>query len=328
MAYTEGVSDTPHIDLLCLANRSDGWLDAWWKLWVLLEARMREIVLDGPANDPVLCTVRPKFRGVLGDTTTAEDFISDALEKQSARAKQGTLLNDEHLASDLETVVRLLVSQRWILNRARTYALRMSAVGVGGMSRVSGTIERLDAGEETTLGSSVAAKSMAEAHSVVMMEQLDRGVPCLRLALRSTEQLTSVEETAASQAHPLLSEEEASTHVARSALEGRIDGGVEALRLALEKAQGSLRNFESRLVQEGLDQPGMEQRAQEELARRLTKLRARRILEPLEASQLKALFGLPSLNAAEKRNSKYRRAIGELFPDLFAEFLVITEQAE
>lgn len=328
MAYTEGVSDLPHIDLTCLAARSDGWGDVWWQLWVVLEARMREIVLDGPANDPIACRVRPMFRGVLSDTTTADDFISDTLEKQTARAEQGTLLSDEHLAVDLGTVVRMLVSKNWVMNRARTYAQRTSAVGVSGMNRDVATVERLDVGEETPFGASVAAKAVTETGTSVLMEQLDRGVPCLRLALESTERLTSVEETAASHTLPLLSEEEATTGVAREVLDKRVDGGLAALTLAHTAAQRSIRSDEKRLVEEGLEHPGREQRAQVDLVRRLTKLRARRVVEPLEASQLQTLFGLPTLNAAEKRNSKYRRALEGLFPELHGEFQGMKERTE
>ena len=47
--------------------------------WCVLEVRVRGVVLSGPANDPLECRLRPRFRGLLPDAHAAEDFTSDFL---------------------------------------------------------------------------------------------------------------------------------------------------------------------------------------------------------------------------------------------------------
>ena len=94
---------------------------------------------------------------------------------------------------------------------------------------------------------------------------------------------------------------------------------------ALGKVQTGCRTGadHDRCVQELIDHPGMTHRIREDVVRRQYKSIMRMLFEPLDAEQLQELLGLPSVNAADKRNSKYRAARPALFPELYAEYLAL-----
>jgi hypothetical protein len=306
-------------DLKRIADRADGWRDEWWLLWVALEGRIRGIVLLGPPNDPTLWSVQPGFRSLLHDPATAEEFISDVLASQLSKAEAGTLLPDALAALALDAVLPQLASTGWLRKRALTFAQRRGTTGVTGMAKDKRAVARLDDGESFTLAQTLVAPEERSA-ATNLISRLFAGEACLDIAIDSPESLTAIEETGASQTMPKLDPEGGNTTAVRHALEERIDGGIAALESEHSRGQAALTAEHERLVQEGIDHPGMEAQTCHENRRRQTKALARSLFEPLEAQQLQTLFGLPSLNAADKRNSNYRAARGRLFPALFEEF--------
>lgn len=313
-------------DLKAIHARAEGWLEHWWALWQRLEEHILNAILSGPHNDPGACRIRPRFAGLLRDQFTAIEFVSEILMDRQRRAEEGTLLNDELAELDVDEVLARLASASWLRKRALSFAALRDTGGVGGLPGDAKTLGSLDAGDEFTLRDSISAPESANDALIASLEltrALLEGKRLLRLEIESEKPLAAIEETAALQCWPRLDPNSENLPWIESSLAKRILGGMAALEDSHAESQKRLIDEHARCVTEQIDHPGMAANTREEVRRRQYKVVVRVLLEPLDAAQLQSLLGLPSINAADKRNSNYRGARSRLFPALFAEYLQV-----
>ena len=315
-------------DLKAIHARAEGWLEHWWDLWQCLEEHILSTIMLGPRNDPDACRLRPRFFGLLRDSFTAIEFVSEILMDRQRRAHAGTLLNDELVAMEVHEVVQRLASASWLRKRALSFAALRDTGGVGGLPSDVRSVGSLDAGEDFSLQDSIPAPGVVDDIRVESLDQtraLLEGVRLLRLDIQDTKPLTAIQETAAMQCWPRLDPNASVFSWISSSLGTRVVGGIAELDLSHAQARSRLQDEHDRCVTELIDHPGMAANTREEVRRRQYKAIVRLLLEPLDAAQLQTLLGLPSFNAADKRNSNYRRARAQLFPALYAEYLEVEE---
>ena len=322
--------DEPGIpDLQAIHDRAQGWEAQWWVLWQHLEAHIMGSILSGPMNDPDACRVRPRFRGLLRDTFSALDFISEILLDRERRARAGTLLQEELLQLEITEVVQRLASASWLRKRAITFSALRDTGGVGGLPAEARSIRSRDAGEDHALLDTLAAPDAHDPHACEPLQYtraLLRGCRVLRLEIDAGEPLGALQETASAQCWPRLDEEQENHPWISSWLSEHLAGGLAALARQHEESAERLHGDHDRCVEELVNHPGMAINTRQEVRRRQYRAIIRLLLEPLDATQLMALFDLPSVNAADKRNSKYRAARKHLLPDLHAEFDLVEER--
>ncbi len=311
-----------NINLQLIAERGDDWEAQWWALWSVLEEHLHRAILSGPANDPGSCRVRPIFKGILRDSFSAIEFIGHILDHHHRRAESGTLLSEEHCLFRCEDLLPRIASVSWLRLRALDFSALRDAGGVGGLpDSLKGTVS-LDAGEEFTMHERLESEeaSVATSDDLVRTKTIFAGGRMFELPLDDGVPLAAVEETASIQVWPRLLETAVAYAWISSSLGKKISGGTNSLDHAHEEARVRVKADHDRCVQELLDHPGMSHRVREDVLRRQYKSIMRMVFEPLDAEQLQVLLQLPSVNAADKRNSKYRAARPTLFPDLYAEF--------
>ena len=310
-------------NLKVIHDRDQGWEDQWWLLWQHLEAHILSSILSGPLNDPDACRLRPRFRGLLRDAFSALDFVSEILVDRQRRAQAGTLLDEEMAQLEIQEVVHRLASASWLRKRAITYSALRDTGGVGGLADKSRSVQSLDNGEEHALVDTLRAPESnpyADSEQLEITRALLRGMRVLRLDIASGQPLASIEETASVQCWPRLDPAYENHPWIASWLQEHMTGGVDGLDREHEDSLRRLQAEHEKCVDELIDHPGMTANTREEVRRRQYKALLRMLLEPLDAGQLMGLLGLPSVNAADKRNSKYRAARTRLLPELFAEF--------
>ena len=295
--------------------------------WCVLEARVRGVVLSGPANDPLACRVRPRFLGLLPDPHAAEDFTSDFLAVLLRKFDEGCFQTEDFRDVSAGEGLGRIASLSLIKNRVITFSRRLFAGGVTGLPGDAPGVSSLDAGEdggragsipafETTRDSDPSGRTSAEAVCLAAIE----GEAVLVLDL-SQVNARAVVATAGLQLHPRLDPVGADREIVTAAVDaalaaGRtIEGDVEP---AHQAAATNLERDIEEAIEERLSHPGMEPRTVDRWERRVMQFRARLVIQPLDGSEMTRLFGLPSVNAGEQRISNYRKALAKLLPDLAA----------
>ena len=319
------MSELQDIDLQLIADRGDNWESQWWSLWSVLEAHVHASVLSGPENDPGACRVRPLFKGILRDSFSAIEFIGHILDHHHRRAESGTLLSEEHCELSVRDLMPRIASVSWLRLRALDFSALRDAGGVGGLpDALKGTVS-LDAGDDFSMHDRIEEDSTSHPRpsELIHATSVFSGDSGFELPVEPGVPLAAVEETAAIQVWPRLLQTARAYAWISTFLDVKIAGGNDALGIAHDSAQARVAADHDRCVQELIDHPGMTHRIREDVLRRQYKSIMRMIFEPLDAEQLQQLLGLPSVNAADKRNSKYRAARSALFPDLYAEFLAL-----
>ena len=319
------MSELQDINLQCIAERGDDWESQWWGLWCVLESHLHAAVLSGPANSPESCNVRPLFKGILRDSFSAIEFIGHILDHHHRRAESGTLLSEEHCQLSVQDLMPRIASVSWLRLRALDFSALRDAGGVSGLpDALKGTVS-LDADDDFSMHERIEEESnfKGRPHGLDYVTSVFSGDKGFELPLEPGVPLAAVEETAAIQVWPKLIQTARAYAWISSYLSSNLIGGTDALALAHERAQLRVTADHDRCVQELIDHPGMTHRIREDVVRRQYKSIMRMLFEPLDAEQLQELLGLPSVNAADKRNSKYRAARPALFPELYAEYLAL-----
>lgn len=295
--------------------------------WCVLEGRVRGVVLAGPANDPLACRVRPRFRGLLPDTHAAEDFISDFLAGLLRKFDEGCFQGEEFRGVGMGEGLGRIASVSLIKNRVITFSRRLFAGGVTGLPGDAPGVFSLDAGEDGGRAGSIPAlqtreggedSGLTRAESVCLAAIGGEAVLVLDLSQVNARAIVA---TAGLQLHPRLDPGGVDREVVTAAVDaalasGRtIEGDVEP---AHQVAATGLEQEIEAAIEERLAHPGMEPRTVDRWERRVMQFRARLVIQPLDGSEMTRLFGLPSVNAGEQRISNYRKALVKLLPDMAA----------
>ena len=295
--------------------------------WCVLEARVRGVVLSGPANDPLECRLRPRFRGLLPDVHAAEDFTSDFLGFLLRKFDEGCYHTEDFRNLSASEGLGRIASVSLIRHRVITFSRRLFAGGVTGLPGDAPGVFSLDAGEDGGRAGSIPAS--VSAAGIDASSRTPEEMTCLAaiegkaVLVLDLSQVSAgaVLATAGLQLHPRLDPAGVGRETVRSAVvaalaSGRtIQGDVEP---AHETAATNLEREIADALEERRTHPGMEPRTVDRWERRLYQFRARVLIQPLDGSETSRLFGLPSVNAGEQRISNYRKVLVKLLPGMAA----------
>ncbi|MCH2162436.1 MAG: hypothetical protein MK085_11260 [Phycisphaerales bacterium] len=303
-------------------DHSGDWETQWWMLFEALEQHVLSAILDGPLNAPEMCQVRFGFRRYFNEGITASEFAGQVLEYQLERAFCRTLPLENLLDKPLEEVLSGLASQAWLGHRAKDYFAKQQASGMTYLPEGNRAVGSLDVGEDGDLASTIRAdepSGVERGDALELARKLLQGERVLEMAFDPAASIRAIEETAAVQTWPRLNPAMAGYHELKVMLSTKLVGGFDRLEAVHAEARSKLESDRARYSKEVEDHPGMTPRTREDLDRKSIKAIMRLLVEPLSAAHLKALLGLSSLNAADRRNSNYRKARQQLFPGLFLE---------
>lgn len=284
----------------------------------LLEAWIRERVLEGPAADPGRCRLRPRFR-MLRDVHGGFEFISEILLEREMQRQAGNLGDRDWLAMTPEAGLAHLASASWLRFRALSFMGRESAAGFVGMPEENRSVTSLDGDADGGPGDRIGTETASGTTALPVLEVLARlsdGRPVLVLEIDDLS--SAVVATAGLQTLPRLDPDGATTTSVRETVETSLAETMDRVGEAHEEGRRQhverLEDIRRRLR----DHPGMTIRTREDLERQLVQTEAARLFWPLIGSEVSRLLGLPSVNAGEQRNTKYRRALPKLLPRLAA----------
>lgn len=291
--------------------------EAVWAFRFAVERRVWNVVLSGRQNDPDSAKVRGPFRNLFRDPHAAEDFIAEFVEQIDRSRAKGRYRDDSFLPLTQADALKQIAAKGLILKRAISSVRKFSRGGITGLPDDAGNPVSYDGGLDGGWGDQVGASPATEEgipdSGMALILRLQRGEPVLDLQIKG-DRLAAVEETAALQTWVLLDQGRPSFGAIRVMVEGKIVGGIPALLKAHADGQREIDDGLADCVTEIEDHPAMELKRLDGIDRRRARLEARRIFEPLSASSIRDLLALPSLNAGEKRNSKYRSGVAGLFP--------------
>lgn len=290
---------TPTADEIeTLRNRTDGWRPIRDRVWVGLVERVTAMVLDGPANDPSKCRVRLRFRGLLLDTSDAEDFISEFVASRMKRIDAGMLLDAFDAGSGTDLYAYL----------AAVDLVRKRAVSRDTLRR-----GRLEVGIDAAGGEAVAEDRNAPSDPIAMLAARIRMPP-------PPAGIGALHRHAAMQTFPRQADREEfaiyridlAAQVARCGgrdpLEHLSDRHAEAARRLAARRQ--------RLLSELVEHPNRTEPARLAIKSRLAKVAVREVVQPLATEAVQALLSLASSAAARQQISRYRRSLPKVFPAL------------
>lgn len=291
----------------------------------VLAAWVRGRIIDGPSSDASRCRLHRRF-GMLRDVHTASDFISEILVERELQRQAGNLVDPAYRDLDREVGLAQIASTWWLRRRALTFVGQEAAAGMVGMPERNRDVASLDAGEDGGLGRGVAdpradvRPSPSEGDrsgddGLDLLRRLADGRPVLVLDLEAVSS-AATRSTAGVQTWPLLDPEGASHAQVREIVESAMSEPWAALESAHETARAShLARIET-LRTRRFEHPNMTLRTVHELDRQIIDAESSRLFWPLIGSVLARLLGLPSVNAGEQRNTKYRKAIARLLPQI------------
>ena len=300
--------------LQTLAGRSEGWEEIWCLLWEALYERLHGMVINGSHNNPDSWSLSLQY-GMLGDSSRAQDFISELLEDYRRRARLGTLLS--HFEGGPEKVLAYLAAPSIIRGRALDFAARHSRMGITGMP----------AGGEG--GSPVRAVDLdaAEQHQTPADDRtcpvasIDVSSLPISIDWESGSTIDARVRMAALQCWPRLASDQPGIAQLESDLKERIhpEQDLDQMQTLDHQHQQARRRIIGRL--NGIDQeiqaaPRMHAPRRRDLDDQRVMLQAAFLLEPLAREQVQSLLGLPSPDSAYQQLSRYRKAFSELFPML------------
>ncbi|MEE2681133.1 MAG: hypothetical protein VX641_02050 [Planctomycetota bacterium] len=300
--------------LQILADRSEGWKAIWYLLWEALYERLHGMVINGSHNDPDSWSLSRQY-GMLGDTSRAQDFVSDLLEDYRRRAELGTLLS--HFEGGPEKLLAYLAAPSIIRGRALDFTARNSRLGITGMPSSGDEVPRIRDIDSDPVGGrpgriderSPSSAGLDVANLPVLIDwNVDASIDArVRMA--------------ALQCWPRLASDQPGRDRLEFDLRDRLHAEAPLDEIGTLHAQHghARRRIIGKLV--GIDQeiqaaPGMHAPRRRDLDDQRVMLQAALLLEPLTREQVQALLGLPSSDSAYQQLSRYRKAFAELFPQL------------
>ncbi|MEE2972508.1 MAG: hypothetical protein VX672_05235, partial [Planctomycetota bacterium] len=173
------------------------------RFWCLLETRVRGLLLQGPANDPDACRVRPRFQGILPDVHAAEDFASEFLGGLLRRFDEGCFHLEELRGTTPAEGLGRIAAGSLVRMRAITFARHLAGAGVTERPAESGGVGSLDAGEDGGRAASLSAPEVGEDSTPRLLAAAAEDRPVIRLDLRHVS-AAAIVATAGLQLHPLL----------------------------------------------------------------------------------------------------------------------------
>ena len=314
----------------CLNHDEEVWADiiakvvsgqeddkAVWAFRFAVEERTWHVVLSGRQNDPDSAHVKSPFRRLFRDPHAAEDFIAEFVDQIDRSRAKGRYRDGSLLGLSKKDALSQIAAQSLIRKRASSSVKKFSRGGITGLPGDAINPVSYDAGEDGGWGHQYTATSGSNdaisGSGIDILLRLQHDESILELLIKG-DRLDSIEETAAVQTWVLLDRSQPAFKSIRLAIEAKIVGGIEALVRAHEVGRQKIDTDLADCVSEIEDHPAMELRRLDGIDRRRATLEGRRLFEPLSASTIRDLLALPSLNAGEKRNSKYRAAVSGLFP--------------
>ena len=285
--------------------------------WMVIDAWIRDLILVGPDNDTSACRVRARFRSLLPDPHAALDFAADLVLERVGHWAAGRF--DQTTWKDMERRRGLagIASSSFVRLRALSALRHRTGGGVVGLPADGEPGWSLDAGVEGGFDLPVetarAASETAE-DLTALLASLEAGRPVLRLHAPS-DRIGAVLVTASLQLLLRLVPDDPTNERAIEAMDREAATRaaiIEAHRIAAEGLEAALETVSKELF----DHPGMEPAAVERLERRLVRIRADLVVQPLAGGVVADLLGLATTNAGEQRNSKYRARLGDLLPEL------------
>lgn len=300
--------------LQSLAARSDGWKAVWYLLWEALYERLHGMVINGSHNDPDGWTLSRQY-GMLGDTSRAQDFISDLLEDYRRRAELGTLL--AHFEGGPEKVLAYLAAPSIIRGRALDFTARNSRMGITGMPTTGDAVPQVRGIDSDP---SESPRARIDERTVPRSGLDVAGLPIV-IDWNIDSSIDARLRMAALQCWPRLASDQPGIERLESDLRERVhpEPPLDAIETLLEQHREARRRIVTRLV--GIDreiqtEPGMHGPRRRNLDDERVKLQAALLLEPLTREQVQLLLGLPSPDSAYQQLSRYRKAFFDLFPRL------------
>ncbi len=288
--------------------------------WMAIDAWIRDLLLVGPENDTSACRVKPRFRSLLPDPHAALDFAAELTMERVKQWSSGRF-DDEGL-HDLDRTQGLsrIASASFVRLRALSALRHRNGAGLVGLPAEAAPAWSLDAADDADFAGSLEGDVAAPGSSsslVRLLAGLESGAPVLRLHAAST-RVGAILVTAAMQLLPRLVPDEPSNVLAIEAMERDLAGSIDLVDLAQQDAAMLLGDLVESLQRELFEHPGMEPAAVAKIERRIVRVRADLVVQPLSGRTVAVLLGLASTNAGEQRNSKYRARLVELLPELAA----------
>ena len=300
--------------LRTLAARSDGWEAIWYLLWEALYERLHGMVINGSHNDPDSWILSRQY-AMLGDTSRAQDFISDLLEDYRRRAELGTLLT--HFEGGPEKVLAYLAAPSIIRGRALDFTARNSRMGITGMPTSGDAVPQVR-GIDSDPSDTPRARIDEQAGP---SSGLDVASLPIAIEWNVDSNIDARLRMAALQCWPRLASDQPGIERLESDLRERLhpEPPLDAIETLHHQHREARRRIVGRLV--GIDheiqtEPRMHAPRRRDLDQERVKLQAALLLEPLTREQVQLLLGLPSPDSAYQQLSRYRKAFFELFPQL------------
>ena len=300
--------------LQTLAVRSDGWEEIWYLLWEALYERLHGMVINGSHNDPDSWSLSRHY-GMLGDTSRAQDFISELLEDYRRRARLGTLL--AHFEGGPEKVLAYLAAPSIIRGRALDFAARHSRLGITGMP---GSGEEVPQVRAIDLNTTEHHRAQSDGRTSPV-SAIDVSSLPISIDWDADSSIDARVRMAALQCWPRLATDQMGLDRLESDLKERIhpEQPLDEIETLDHQHQHARRRIAERLS--GIDHeiqaaPRMHAPRRRDLDDQRVMLQAAFLLEPLSREQVQALLGLPSPDSAYQQLSRYRKAFSELFPML------------
>ena len=287
-----------------------------WGFRFAVEQRVWKVVLSGQQNDPGSAHVRKSFGHLFRDPHAAEDFIAEFTDQVDRSRRNGRFQEDSLRLLSRKAALSQIAAKSLIRKRAISSVRKFARGGITGLPDEAGGPVSYDASDNGGWGGQLpgatgSGSTISDSGSELLC-RLQNGEAILELSIK-TERLTSLEETAALQTWVLLNPKQSAYESIRLMIMEKVVGGIDALLDAHSVGREEITVALAACVSEIEDHPAMELKRLNGIDRRRARLEGRRLFDPLSAKAIRDLLSLPSLNAGEKRNSKYRAGISGLF---------------
>lgn len=287
-----------------------------WAFRFAIEQRVWRVVLAGQQNDPGSARVRRSFGHLFRDPHAAEDFIAEFTDQVDRSRRHGRFQEDSLRSLSRNAALSQIAAKSLIRKRAISSVRKFARGGITGLPDEAGGPVSYDASDHGGWGGQIpsptGSSSAISDSGSELLRRLQDGEAILELSIK-TERLASLEETAALQTWVLLNPKQSAYEPIRLMINEKVVGGIDALLEAHSVGREEITAALAACVSEIEAHPSMELKRLNGIDRRRARLEGRRLFDPLSAQAIRALLSLPSLNAGEKRNSKYRAGISNLF---------------
>lgn len=292
--------------------------DARARFWMVVDAWIRDLIMDGPDNDLARCRLRGRFRPLFPDVHAAMDFVADLVVERLGQWEGGRFDEWELEELDRRQGLARVASSSFVRLRSLTWLSQQAGVGVVGLPAESGSGWSIDGPE----GAGLAAELESDAETDVVpetlrdaVEAIDGGGRVFRLDDSAVDG-GAVAVTAALQLLPRLVLDDPANRSAIDSMRSEAVSTAEGLAVAHRVAARELEDRVQAVEGELFDHPGMQPARVALLERRIVRLRADLVVQPLAGRTVAEIFDLATANAGEQRNTKYRTRLSSLLPDL------------